>query len=116
LKLDQHACKEGHKVGSDEVRILGVESNSRYRKCKELAHMTCLNNLISQPSLDISPIWIPLISIEVTNSKRSLWHDKISHKFYKFKSCMFNFGSTDIIGSKRITDFIYSPFIFIHGC
>jgi hypothetical protein len=54
----------------DEARILEVEGNSRYRKYKESAHMACSTNPISQPSLDISPISIPLISDEVTKSKR----------------------------------------------
>jgi hypothetical protein len=61
-KLAQHAYEEGHRVGCDEARILEIESNSRYRKYKESAHMACLTNSISQPSLDISPIWIPLIN------------------------------------------------------
>jgi hypothetical protein len=62
-KLAQHAYEGG------EARILEIESNSRCRKYKELAHIACLTNLISQPSLDISPIWIPLISNEVNNSQ-----------------------------------------------
>jgi hypothetical protein len=37
-----------------------------------IAHMAFLTNLVSQPSLDISFIWIPLISNEDTNSKGSL--------------------------------------------
>jgi hypothetical protein len=41
-KLAQHAYDEGHNVGWDDARILEVESNSRYRKYKELAHMACL--------------------------------------------------------------------------
>jgi hypothetical protein len=57
------------RVGWDETRILEIESNSRYRKYKELAHMACLTNLISQPCLDISPIWIPLTNNEVSYSK-----------------------------------------------
>jgi hypothetical protein len=47
----------------DEARVLEVESNSRYRKYKESAHMACSVNPISQPSLDISPIWIPLTAM-----------------------------------------------------
>jgi hypothetical protein len=66
-KLPQHAYEEGHRIGLDDDRILEVESNSRYRKYKESAHMA--SNPISQPSLDISPIWIPLVSIEVSNSQ-----------------------------------------------
>jgi hypothetical protein len=55
-KLAQHAYEEGHRVGWDEARVLEIESNSRYMKYKESAHMECLNNPVSQPSLDISPI------------------------------------------------------------
>jgi hypothetical protein len=54
------------RAGWDEARILETESNSRYRKYKELAHMACLTNPISQSSLDISPIWIRLTSNEVS--------------------------------------------------
>jgi hypothetical protein len=59
-KLAQHAYEEDHKVMWDEARIFEVESKSRYRKYKESAHMACSTNPISQPSLDISPIWIPI--------------------------------------------------------
>jgi hypothetical protein len=38
------------------ARILKIESNSMYRNYKELAHMTCLANPFSQPTLDTSPI------------------------------------------------------------
>jgi hypothetical protein len=66
-KLAQHAYK-GHRVGWDEARILAIESNSWYKKCKESAHMACL---------DISPIWIPLISNDVSSSQgRSTWSDR----------------------------------------
>jgi hypothetical protein len=58
------------RVGWDEAKILEIESNSRYKKYKESAHMACLTNPISQPSLNISPIWIPLISNDVTSSQR----------------------------------------------
>jgi hypothetical protein len=68
-KLAQHAYEEGHRVGWDEPRVLEIESNRMYRKYKESAHMACLINLISQPSLDISPLWICLISKEVSKSK-----------------------------------------------
>ncbi|PNF42699.1 hypothetical protein B7P43_G14177 [Cryptotermes secundus] len=69
-KLAQHAYEEGHRVGWDEAKILDIESHIRYRKYKEAAHMACSANPISQPSLDFSPIWIPIISNEVTNSHR----------------------------------------------
>jgi hypothetical protein len=63
-KLAQHTYEEGHRVGWNEARILEIENNSRYRKYKESAHMAC------KPSLDICPIWIPLISNKVSNSQK----------------------------------------------
>jgi hypothetical protein len=66
-KLAQHAYEEGW----DAARILEIESNSRCRKYKESPHVACLSNPISQliVSSDSSPIWIPLISNEVSNSQ-----------------------------------------------
>jgi hypothetical protein len=61
---------EKSKLGWDEVRILEIENNSRYRKSMELAHMAYLMNPISQPSWGISPIWIPISSNDVSNSQR----------------------------------------------
>jgi hypothetical protein len=69
-------------VGWDNVRILEIESKSRYRKYKELAHMAFLTNLISQQSLDISPIWIYHISNKVTNSHRSVSCDSFFMGIY----------------------------------
>jgi hypothetical protein len=46
-KLAQHAYEEGNRVGWDDAKILETESNSKYRKYKELAHMACLSNPIS---------------------------------------------------------------------
>jgi hypothetical protein len=65
LNLAQHAFKEDHQVSWNEAKILHTEGNSRYRKYKESAHMACMNNPISQTSLEFSPIWIPLIKKEV---------------------------------------------------
>jgi hypothetical protein len=77
-ELAQHAYEEGHKVGWDDARILEIESNSRYRKYKESAHMACLTNPTSQPSLDISPIWIPLIT-----QSEELYDDRFFICFHK---------------------------------
>jgi len=64
-KLAQHAFEEGHQISWNEAKILQIERNSRSRKYKESALMACMNNPISQPSLEISPIWIPLIKKEI---------------------------------------------------
>jgi hypothetical protein len=64
-KLAQHGFEEDHQVSWNEAKILHIEGNIRYRRYKESAHMACMNNPISQHSLDFSPIWIPLIKKEV---------------------------------------------------
>jgi hypothetical protein len=68
-KLAQHAYEEGNRIGWSEARDLEIESNSRYRKYKESAHVVCSTNLISQPSLEISHICIPVVSNEVSKSQ-----------------------------------------------
>jgi hypothetical protein len=68
-KLAKHAYEENHRVSWDKARVLEVEHNTRYKKYKESAHMACSTKPISQPSLDISPIWIPLISEDINKPK-----------------------------------------------
>jgi hypothetical protein len=58
--------KRKDRVICDEAKISVIESNSRYRKYKESAYMAYVNNPISQSSLHISPIWIPLFGKDVT--------------------------------------------------
>jgi hypothetical protein len=64
-KLAQHAYEEGHKICWNEAKVLQIEPNIIYRKYKESAHMSLIDHPISQPSLDISPIWTPVIIAEV---------------------------------------------------
>jgi hypothetical protein len=59
-------------MNRDETRILETESNSMCRKYKESARAAYLTNPINQPSLDISPIWIPFISNKINNSQSEL--------------------------------------------
>jgi hypothetical protein len=47
---------------------MDIENNSRFQKYKESSHMACSTNPINQPSLDISPILVPLIGEEVSKS------------------------------------------------
>jgi predicted GIY-YIG superfamily endonuclease len=63
-KLAQHACEEEHKICWKEAKVLQIEPNTTYtyRKYKESAHMSLIDHPISQPSLDISPIWTPIIA------------------------------------------------------
>jgi hypothetical protein len=60
-KLAQHAYEEGQCVKWDEAKTNQNKPNSIYRKYKESTHMACLENTISQPSLEMSPIWLPII-------------------------------------------------------
>jgi hypothetical protein len=53
FELVQHVY-ECQRVGLNEANILQILSNSNYSKYKEQAHMACLTNPISQPSLEIS--------------------------------------------------------------
>jgi hypothetical protein len=70
IKIAQDAYEDGHRVGCVEARILEIKRKSRCMKYKKSAHMAFLTNPIRQPILDISPIWILLISNEFTNSQR----------------------------------------------
>jgi hypothetical protein len=63
-KLAQHAHEEGRKICLKEVKVLQIEPNTTYRKYKESAHMSLLDNAISRPSSNISPIWTSIIAAE----------------------------------------------------
>jgi hypothetical protein len=61
----QHAYEEGHKICWKEVNVLQIKPNTTYRKYKESVHMSLIDHPLSQPILDISPIWTPIIAAEV---------------------------------------------------
>jgi hypothetical protein len=63
-RLAKHACEEGLRIQWKEAKAAQIETNI-CRKYKEAAHMACMTNPISQPSLETSPIWVPLIRDEV---------------------------------------------------
>jgi hypothetical protein len=64
-KLAQRAYEEGHRICRKEAKVLQIEPSTTYRKYKESAHMSLIGHPISQPSLDISPIWAPIIAAGV---------------------------------------------------
>ena len=45
------------------------EENSRIRTLKESAFIHCTDHVISQPSIDISPTWLPIILPEIKKKK-----------------------------------------------
>jgi hypothetical protein len=51
---------------------LQIKPNTTYWKWKESAHMSPVNHLISEPNLDISPIWAIIITA-VVNNLTSVW-------------------------------------------
>jgi hypothetical protein len=60
-KLVQHAYEEGCRIKWDEAKAIQKEPNTIYRKYKE----SYLENTISQPSLELSPFWLPIIKEEI---------------------------------------------------
>jgi hypothetical protein len=64
-KLAQHAYEEVHRIKWDEAKSIQKEPNTIYRKYKESVHMVYLENTISQPSLEMSPFWLPIIKEEI---------------------------------------------------
>jgi hypothetical protein len=64
-KLAPHAYEEGRRIRWKEAKVLEMEQNTTHRKHKESAHMPLLDHAISQASLDISPVWTPVITAEV---------------------------------------------------
>ena len=63
-KLAARAFEEGHIIEWDETAIVQIEPDSNYRKYKDAANMLCTNNPVSQPSVDISSIYFPVIKKE----------------------------------------------------
>ena len=58
----EHAWSEGdHRPAWHETTIIDREPHWKIRKIKEAAHMALASNPISKPSVDISPIWLPLL-------------------------------------------------------
>jgi hypothetical protein len=91
-KLAQHAYEEGHKICWSKAKVLHSEPNTTDRKYKKSTHMSLLDHLICQPSLDISPIWTPVITAEV----KILQLHQVQIKWKNLFSCV---GSISSISS-----------------
>jgi hypothetical protein len=57
--------KKSAKYVGKKRKVLETEPNTAYRKYKESGHMSVVDQPISQSSLDISPIWTPIIVVDV---------------------------------------------------
>jgi hypothetical protein len=90
-KLAQHAYEEGHKICWKEVKVLQIEPKTTYRKYKECAHMSPIDHPISQPNVDISPIWTS-ITTEAEKNYSSI-QDRLSGKIVFFMLILFRKGA-----------------------
>jgi hypothetical protein len=72
-KLAQHAYEEGHRIGWDNARILEIESNSRYRKYKESAHMACLTIGSANTVCTIIPYGSPSSVLRLPTHREDLY-------------------------------------------
>jgi hypothetical protein len=59
-----HAVEHNHQVNWEEVTILAKEINTRKRKIHEAAAMHIEDNVISQSSIDIPPLWHSILRKE----------------------------------------------------
>jgi hypothetical protein len=55
-RFAKHACEEGHCIQWKEAKVVQTEANNMCRKYKASAHMACVMNPVSHPSLEISPL------------------------------------------------------------
>ena len=64
-KIAEHSWEQKHRFQWGKANIISKEDNSRIRKLKESAFIRCTDYVINQPSIDISPIWLPIIRLEI---------------------------------------------------
>ena len=64
-KIVEHSWEQKHRFQWDKASIITKIENSRIRKLKESAFIHCTDHVISQPSIDRSPIWLPIIRPEI---------------------------------------------------
>ena len=65
----EHSWEQKHRFQWDKASIISKDENSRIGKLKESAFIHCTDHVISQPSIDISPIWLPIIRSEINKKK-----------------------------------------------
>ena len=70
-KIAEHSWEQKHRFQWDKASIIstGKEENARIKKLKESAFIHYTDHVISQPSIDISPIWLPIIRPEIKKKK-----------------------------------------------
>jgi hypothetical protein len=71
-KLVQCAYEDSYKLCWKAAKVLQIERNITYKKHKESTNIFLTDHPVSQPSLEISPIWTPVITAEVKKKRYSV--------------------------------------------
>jgi hypothetical protein len=61
-RIAQRDFEEKYFILYKLAKTLQIEKYCVYGKYKEAAHISCLKDPISQPSIEILPNWLPLVS------------------------------------------------------
>ena len=69
-KVAEHSREQKHIFQWDKVSVISKEENPRIRILKKSAFIHCTDHVISQPSIDVSPIWLPIIRPEIKREKK----------------------------------------------
>ena len=72
-KIAEHSWEQKHRLQWDKASLIRKEENWKIRKLKESAFIHCTGHVISQPSIDISPIWLSIIRPKIKRKK--LWRE-----------------------------------------
>ena len=64
-KIAQHCWSESHKMCWDEARIIHREPHFYKRKVIEASYIKLADQPISQSSVEIRPLWLPLLRKEL---------------------------------------------------
>ena len=80
FKISEHSLEQKHGFQWDKASKV---ENSRIRKLKESAFIHFIDNVISQPSIDISPTWLPITLVcMISDDWKLMW-------FWLVFSCWF---------------------------
>lgn len=64
-KIAEHIWSENHKFNWEEAKIIHRESNLYKRKIIEASYIKLTDNPISQSSIEVRPLWLPLLKKEL---------------------------------------------------
>ena len=74
FKIAEHSWEQKHRFQWDKASIISKEENSRIRKVKESELIHCTDHVLSQPSTDVSLIWLPIMRPEIKRKQTVTWN------------------------------------------